>query len=213
MGCTGFKKHMEPYLSGDLTGKVLKRFEKHINECTVCREEMARLRVLTALLDQVSQWQAEPPPYLAQRILSRLPDKPGSGIRTWKFFHPLVAALSLVIALGLGYMIRDTALREQAVPSMFQQVRIIFFSPEASSVALIGDFNEWGQRDVAVSSSSDRGVWEFTMTLKPGVYHYNLLVDGKRWVANPKASTLVPDGFGGYNSVLVVSEKCRDDCA
>ena len=102
---------------------------------------------------------------------------------------------------------------QQPLAVRSQQVRIIFFSPEASSVALIGDFNEWGQREVTLAQSSDRGIWEFTMALHPGVYHYNLLVDGERWVANPKSSTLVPDGFGGYNSVLVVSEKCQDDCS
>jgi 1,4-alpha-glucan branching enzyme len=91
-------------------------------------------------------------------------------------------------------------------------VRIIFYSPEASSVALIGDFNEWGQREVTMAQAADRGIWEFSMSLKPGVYHYNLLVDGEKWVANPKSSTLVPDGYGGYDSVLVVSEKCQDDC-
>jgi 1,4-alpha-glucan branching enzyme len=134
-------------------------------------------------------------------------------ILTWKFFHPVLAVISLAAALGLGYMIRDTAVRQNAVPTGAQQVRIIFFSPEADSVSLVGDFNEWGRREVPASRGSERGMWEFRITLKPGVYHYNLLVDGDRWVANPKAATLVPDGFGGYNSVLVVSEKCRDDCA
>jgi 1,4-alpha-glucan branching enzyme len=115
--------------------------------------------------------------------------------------------------VGLGFLARDMLTGPRHVVSHTQQVRIIFFSPEASSVALIGDFNQWGQRDVTMAQSTDRGIWEFSVALAPGVYHYNLLVDGERWLANPKSSTLVPDGFGGYNSVLVVSEKCQDDCS
>jgi hypothetical protein len=31
---------------------------------------------------------------------------------------------------------------------------------------------------------------------------YNLLVDGTRWVKDPAADGLRPDGFGGVNSVI-----------
>jgi len=145
--------------------------------------------------------------------MENLPGSPASILWSWRFLHPILAAASLVLAVGLGFLVRDMLPTGQQAAVGSQQVRIIFFSPEASSVALIGDFNEWGQREVTLADSSGRGIWEFSMALKPGVYHYNLLVDGERWMANPKSSTLVPDGFGGYNSVLVVSEKCQDDCS
>jgi hypothetical protein len=204
---------MEKYLDGDLAGTDLERFEAHLETCASCREEMEELRELESLLDHASDSKVQPPAYLAGRIMSNLPDRPVSRFLTWKFLHPVAAALSLVLALGVGYMIRDTAQRARMEPVLPQQVRIIFFSPEASSVALIGDFNGWGEREVTVARSSDRGIWEFTLALRPGVYHYNLLVDGERWLANPRSSTLVPDGFGGFDSVLVVSEKCREDCS
>ena len=213
MSCRRYEKEIKSYLAGELTGPDRERFEIHLANCPHCREETARLQKLDALLDQASDWKAQPPPHLARRIMANLPARPAPGFLTWKFLHPLAAVLSLVIALGLGYVMRDVAHRDQVEPAGFQQVRIIFFSPGASSVALIGDFNEWGQREVTVAQSSDRGIWEFTMALRPGVYHYNLLVDGERWLANPRSSTLVPDGFGGYNSVLVVSEKCQDNCS
>jgi len=209
MGCARFDKYLELYLSGELKDSTREQVEKHLGKCRSCREEMDRLEALTMLLGRASGWRAEPPPNLAGRIMAGLPSGSRPAIRNWKILHPVVAVLSLAIALGLGYMIRDTMVRNQAV---LQQVRIIFFSPEASSVALVGDFNGWGQQEVTTASSSEMGVWEFVVALRPGVYHYNLLVDGKRWAANPKAATLVPDGFGGYDSVLVVTRKCRDDC-
>ncbi|MDF1526975.1 MAG: zf-HC2 domain-containing protein [bacterium] len=212
MNCRKIEKFVDPYLSGDLSHSERALFEDHLSRCTSCQEVVAQFQALEILLDGASEWEVTPPPHLTQKIMANLPSRPGSGLLSWKFLHPVVAAASLVLAVGIGFLARDMLVDPQQAAVRFQQVQIIFFSPEASSVALIGDFNEWGQREITFAQSSDRGIWEFSMALDPGVYHYNLLVDGERWVANPKSSTLVPDGFGGYNSVLVVSEKCQDDC-
>ena len=213
MKCQKMEKLIDPYLSGGLKEAERERFEAHMGECPDCLELVAQFQSLDAMLDEAHEWQVEPPPYLASRIMANLPARPVSGLWSWRYLHPVVAALSLVLAVGIGFLVRDMLPGEQQLVPRAQQVRIIFFSPEASSVALVGDFNEWGQREVTMAQSTDSGIWEFSMGLTPGVYHYNLLVDGERWVANPKSSTLVPDGFGGYNSVLVVSEKCQDDCS
>ena len=213
MKCAKYEKLIDQYLSGDLSPADRGRLESHLKNCGSCRELAARFQALDAMLDQASEWKVEPPPWLLEKVMANLPARPASAFWSWRFLHPYLAAISLVLAIGLGFMARDMLVGRQDVVSHTQQVRIIFFSPEASSVALVGDFNEWGKREVNLAQSSDRGIWEFTMALKTGVYHYNLLVDGERWVANPKSSTLVPDGFGGYNSVLVVSEKCQDDCS
>ena len=213
MRCEKFEILVDTYLEGDLSPADHRRFEGHLEDCASCREVVAEFQALDAMLDKASEWEVTPPPHLAQRIMASLPARPVSGLLSWRFLHPVVAAASLVLAVGLGFLARDMLTGSQQLAVRSQQVRIIFFSPEASSVALIGDFNEWGQREVTLAQSSDRGIWEFSLALHAGVYHYNLLVDGERWVANPKSSTLVPDGFGGYNSVLVVSEKCQDDCS
>ncbi|MDF1534985.1 MAG: zf-HC2 domain-containing protein [bacterium] len=213
MSCIKFERMIDPYLSGDLAEKERARFEAHLENCGACQESVAQFQALDGLLDRASEWQVEPPPYFAQRVMANLPARQASGAFSWRFLHPIVAAVSLVLAIGIGFIARDMFPGPQSDAVISQQVRIIFFSPEADSVALIGDFNEWGQREVTLAQASDRGIWEFSLALDPGVYHYNLLVDGERWVANPKSATLVPDGFGGYNSVLVVSEKCQDDCS
>jgi hypothetical protein len=213
MNCGKFEKLVDPYLTGNLPHSDQKRFEDHLGHCSSCREVVVEFQALDAMLDKASEWEVTPPPHLARSVMENLPANPASILWSWRVLHPILAAASLVLAVGLGFFVRDMLPTRQQAVVRSQQVRIIFFSPEASSVALIGDFNEWGQREVTFADSSDRGIWEFSMALKPGVYHYNLLVDGERWMANPKSSTLVPDGFGGYNSVLVVSEKCLEDCS
>jgi hypothetical protein len=199
-------------IDGDLPAGGQEALDSHLAGCVSCRETMAELQALEILLESQSGSCEAPPPFLAQRIMSSLPAR---MVSSWwqSAARPAAVAATLLLAVSLGYLGRDLFPSGPAAGPAIQSVRIIFYSPDASSVALVGDFNEWGKRPVAMAHSDDRGIWEFSLNLPAGVYHYNLLVDGERWSANPKASTLVPDGFGGYDSVLVVSEKCQNDCS
>jgi hypothetical protein len=42
------------------------------------------------------------------------------------------------------------------------------------------------------------------VALPPGVYRFNLIVDGERWIV-PEGVTAVDDGYGGKTCLLVVS--------
>ena len=46
-------------------------------------------------------------------------------------------------------------------------------------------------------------LWEGAFALPRGLYHFNLLVDGREWVV-PKGVATVPDGLGGAVAVLLV---------
>ena len=75
-----------------------------------------------------------------------------------------------------------------------------FRMPGAKRVAIAGDWNAW--RPLALRPLGD-GVWEATLRLSRGVYHFNLLVDGSDWVI-PNGVATVSDGMGGLVAVLVV---------
>ena len=75
-----------------------------------------------------------------------------------------------------------------------------FRMPDARSVAIAGDWNTW--QPVALRPLGD-DVWEGTLALRRGLYHFNLQVDGSEWVV-PNGVTTVPDGLGGMVAVLVV---------
>jgi hypothetical protein len=54
--------------------------------------------------------------------------------------------------------------------------------PEAQSVALVGEFNNWhGQQ---MSKKGD-GTWSLTIPLAPGTYGYKFLVNGTEWLFDP----------------------------
>ena len=75
-----------------------------------------------------------------------------------------------------------------------------FRMPDARSVAIAGDWNAW--EPVRLRALGE-DVWEGTLVLRRGLYHFNLQVDGSDWVV-PNGVATVPDGLGGMVAVLLV---------
>jgi hypothetical protein len=70
----------------------------------------------------------------------------------------------------------------------------------AATVAIAGDWNAWKP---APLRPLGRGRWEGVLALAPGLHHFNLLVDGTKWVV-PNGVTTMDDALGGLVGVLVV---------
>jgi hypothetical protein len=75
-----------------------------------------------------------------------------------------------------------------------------FRMPGARSVAIAGNWNSWTPAPLRPVVDD---VWEAVLELEPGVYHFNLLVNGSEWVV-PGGVATVPDGMGGLLAVLNV---------
>jgi 1,4-alpha-glucan branching enzyme len=76
--------------------------------------------------------------------------------------------------------------------------------PGASSVAVIGTFNQWNAKGFEMKGDKERGVWSITLSLPQGRHEYAFLVDGKKVITDPQAAFYEEDGFGSQNSVLVL---------
>ncbi|MCS7184765.1 MAG: alpha-amylase family glycosyl hydrolase [bacterium] len=68
-------------------------------------------------------------------------------------------------------------------------------------VYLAGSFNGWNSKRDKMEYKNGRFIK--TLELKPGVYSYKFVVDG-RWLKDEKNPLTEPDGFGGFNSVIQV---------
>lgn len=72
----------------------------------------------------------------------------------------------------------------------------------AHNVALAGDLTKWSAVDLVKCSS---GIWEATIDCQPaGKYRYKFRVDGERWIEDPSHGLKEDDGFGGFNSILLI---------
>jgi len=83
-------------------------------------------------------------------------------------------------------------------------VRLEFIDPVAESVGIAGSFNDW-RPDVTPMINLGAGRWVKDLALPPGAYEYCLVLDGSKWVTDPRASETAPNPFGGLNSVLRVA--------
>jgi cyclomaltodextrinase len=68
----------------------------------------------------------------------------------------------------------------------------------------LGTFNNWKSGDIVLAGPDASGHWTAEVALPEGRQEYIFLVDGERWVADPKAATQRPDGFGRVNTIITV---------
>jgi len=80
-------------------------------------------------------------------------------------------------------------------------------APGADRVELLGTFNEWKMGDIVLDGPDASGHWTATVELLPGRYEYVFLVDGERWIADPRGALHRPDGFGHVNTVLRINDE------
>lgn len=78
------------------------------------------------------------------------------------------------------------------------------YAPQAQNVALIGDFNGWGSTTEVKLTPSGNGIWSVNVPLPAGRYQYAFLVNGQRWVTDPRAEQHVKDDFGRQNAVITI---------
>lgn len=133
-------------------------------------------------------------------IASRITHRPG-----WA----AALAASVVAVVTLGLMRGRPADGGRRGPVPLEPVQFVLVAPDAHSVAVVGDFNDWGLNDSALVATNHEGVWSVTAPVPAGVHRYAFLVNGKQWVADPSAPRATDDDFGMPSSALVVEDSTR----
>jgi len=125
----------------------------------------------------------------------------------------LAAGISAIIAvssISIGSRLRSggtqsvAAIHPAPATDTVQLVRFVFVDPRASSVQLVGDFNEWTKGATSLKLTGAPGVWAVSVPLSAGRHEYAFIVNGTRWVADPLA-VKSSDEFGTESSVIRVA--------
>jgi len=111
----------------------------------------------------------------------------------------LAAGVVAVVTVGMLRSRPETVAGNESIP-----VQFVLVAPEARSVTVVGDFNNWGLGDTALVAENHNGVWSVSAPVHTGVHRYAFLVNGKQWVADPTAPRAADDDFGQPSSALVV---------
>lgn len=117
---------------------------------------------------------------------------------------PLLAAAVLVLAALSGLRIVLGGGSPSGAADGRVYVQFLIAAPEARSVALAGDFNEWSP-SIELSDPDRDGVWSARVALDAGVHEYMFVIDGTEWQPDPNALSYTADGFGRRNSVVAVA--------
>ncbi|MFC1679375.1 alpha amylase N-terminal ig-like domain-containing protein [Elusimicrobiota bacterium] len=82
------------------------------------------------------------------------------------------------------------------------------YSPQIAveSVSLAGSMNEWKKDKLVLEDPDGDGVYGLTVPLTKGRYTYKFVLNGEIWKPDPENDRNEPDGFTGFNSVLVVGD-------
>ena len=83
------------------------------------------------------------------------------------------------------------------------RVEFVALYPNAKSVLLAGDFNNWQPDRTPLNSHGDNGRWLVDLPLDKGRHSYRYVVDG-RWQEDPYNQNIQSNEFGEYNSVVEV---------
>ncbi|MBC8420029.1 MAG: glycogen-binding domain-containing protein [Proteobacteria bacterium] len=83
-----------------------------------------------------------------------------------------------------------------------RRVIVTLDAPDAETVILMGDFNEWNAK-IHPMKKEDDGAWKKIIMVPPGRYEYRFLVDGEWW-NDPGNSQVCPNCFGSLNNFLIV---------
>lgn len=80
-----------------------------------------------------------------------------------------------------------------------------FYQKGLQSISVVGQFNDWDADSTALKEVSP-GVWTVSVALRPGVYEYQFILNGKQRVTDPTTPKTSND-FGSPNSVVTVTRK------
>lgn len=116
----------------------------------------------------------------------------------------IAAGLVAVVTLGV-VRTRQPVVRLAGV-IVHEPIQFVLVAPAARSVAVVGDFNDWGLGDTALVATNHEGVWSVTAPVPAGVHRYAFVVNGEEWMADPSAPRSSGEDFGRPSSALVVED-------
>ena len=102
---------------------------------------------------------------------------------------------SVVIGDSLVSTLQDT----------LRLVRLMFDAPHARRVAVAGDFNRWDVDATPLVRDARSHRWSVTLAVGTGDQRYAFVVDGTRWVPDPRAERSVRGEDGRIYSLLNLS--------
>ena len=201
MKCGDVEFLIQDHLDGNLLPSQREVLDAHLEDCSDCRLLLGEMASLDAGFTDIPDINA--PGDLEERVLRAMPRKGTpryAAPRLFVGFSGLAAAAVILLFFGIFLESRYDLLGSRN----YDEVELVFFAPTADSVTVVGDFNAWDAERHPMAPGGEKGFWRARIRLTPGIYQYGFLIDGDKWMSDPKAENLLKDGFGRENSLLFI---------
>ena len=175
------------------------------------RDEDVLERMIERLREPV-----EMDPTLDAHVMTRVSAAPIRGSRlaaTWEWLRrprdfsltPLSALAAAAVLAGLALWLGSRVASRGSTLARPDTtvVQFVFIAQGATSVALVGDFNDWDATSTPMHPARQGGLWSVALPLPPGRHRYAFLINGWLWLSDPTAPR-AQDDFGTPSSVVTV---------
>lgn len=111
---------------------------------------------------------------------------------------------SVIWLIFLTLLLVQSAPRAYAEEEKTHEVTFDLYAPQAKSVEVFGDFNQWQSGAMPLAGPDETGMWRLKFSLPATLtrIEYVYWVDGTRSTDTEQA--VVQDGFSGKNNVRVL---------
>lgn len=116
----------------------------------------------------------------------------------------LAAAIVFMMRGGNQSTTIESPARSVAAAATSRTVVFTLVASGASRVAVAGSFNGWNTAATPLRRVG-KDTWATELPLGTGRYEYQFVIDGSRWVPDPRAPRDADDDFGAANSVVTVT--------
>ncbi len=196
-------KRAQLYLDGELEKEQRESFLLQLEGDPDLKEHVEQLEKVAIQASSLELFKAPDIQFNSQPdILDGLPRLPKARLSmpqrsTSSFLAGAIAAAACIL---LGFGLASYVQGPQIPVETASTFRMVYYSPSARSVSVLGDFNGWSS-EIPLQSGQG-GYWETEMRVPPGEYRYVFVVDGRQHVPDPTADYVIDDDFGSKNSVV-----------
>ena len=84
--------------------------------------------------------------------------------------------------------------------------QFLFADPDAKSVAVIGDFNDWDAKRTLMTRVNDEGLWSVTVPMRVGLHEFQFVVNDSLRFSDPTLPKAKSE-FGTPNSLITIGPR------
>ncbi len=215
--CKKFQNYIDLYFDKDLMDSQIKELFAHMEQCQECHNLFLELKDMEKGFESIKK--VVPSSDISVNVMSII-NRESSKVTFLEkiregFMSPVTLRANLafitvllLILVTKPYFITDKKIvnqKQNIEYNEFINAKFLLSLPEnhIEDVSVVGDFNGWNTKSFKLNYKGN-GIWEGTFPIKSGKYEYMFVINGEKWIPDPKAREYKEDGFGGKNSLLVL---------